>query len=96
MSNLHLTPATPQDLAAIDRLIKPQAPERIYNWLGTQMSIARHYGGLTYMGHTYTIAFHEINAPLVRADVLAREAKAAKAAAKLAKTVQADKQESLL
>ena len=96
MSNLHLTPATPQDLAAIDRLIKPQAPERIYNWLDTQMSIARHYGGLTYMGHSYSIAFHEAGAPLVRADVLTREAKAARLKARWEKIANAGFQGALL
>ena len=65
------------DLAKLDALIscKPEAPERIYGWLDSQMSIARHYGGLTYLGHTYNIAPSEPGAPLVRADVLAREAK---------------------
>jgi hypothetical protein len=69
--------ATQEDLAAIDRLIKPQEPpERIYGWLHTQMSIARYWGGLTYMGQSYIVAPHEKGAPLVRADVLQREAKA--------------------
>jgi hypothetical protein len=54
------------------------APERIYNWQHNQMSIARHYGGLTYQGHTYTIAPHEQGQPLVRADVIKREAKEAR------------------
>ena len=54
------------------------APERIYNWQHNQMSIARHYGGLTYQGHTYTIAPHEKGQPLVRADVIKREAKEAR------------------
>ena len=53
----------------------PTAPERIYNWQYNQMSIARHYGGLKYMGFYYQIADHEENQPLVRVDVLAREAK---------------------
>ena len=90
--------ATPQDLAKLDRLIsgKPEAPERIYNWRHNQMSIARHYGGLKYMGYEYTIADNEPDQPLVRADVLAREAKEAKAAAKLAKVENADKQGELL
>jgi hypothetical protein len=54
------------------------APERIYNWQHNQMSIARHYGGLTYQGHAYTIAPHEKGQPLVRADVIKREAKDAR------------------
>jgi hypothetical protein len=57
-------------------------PERIYGWLSGQMSIARHYGGLRYQGHDYVIAYNEKDTPLVRIDVLAREAKEAKAAAK--------------
>ena len=34
-----------------------EAPERIHGWQHNQMSVARHYGGLRYMGHEYTIAF---------------------------------------
>lgn len=49
------------------------APERIYNWLETQMSIARYYGGLTYMGHSYYVSTTEEGKPLVRVDVLERE-----------------------
>jgi hypothetical protein len=60
------------------------APDRIYGWLDTQMSIARYWGGLTYMGHSYYVAPTEKGAPLVRADVLSREAKEAKVAAKAA------------
>lgn len=65
------------------------APERIHNWLNTQMSIARHYGGLSYQGHEYTISYAEEGQPLVRIDVLAREARERKAAHKAAKA-QAD------
>ena len=68
--------ATPQDITAIDQIIKPQEPpERIYGWLNTQMSIARHYGGMTYQGHDYQIAYLEEGQPLVRVDVLKREVK---------------------
>ena len=52
-----------------------QAPERIYGWRDSQMSIARHYGGLLYQSHVYKIAYCEKGQPLVRGDVLAREAK---------------------
>ncbi len=48
------------------------APERIYEWQHTQMSIARHYGGINYNGYSYLIAFEEPGTPLVRADVLWR------------------------
>lgn len=57
-----------------------QPPERIHGWQRTQMSIASYYGGLTYQGAAYTIAFNEPGQPLVRVDVMAREVKAAKAA----------------
>lgn len=93
--------ATPQDLAAIDRLIKPSGPpERIYGWLNSQLSLARHYGGLKYQGHDYQIAFSEEHQPLVRVDVLAREAKEkvnlAKAARKAQKLAAQQAQEVLL
>jgi hypothetical protein len=52
------------------------APERIYHWLDSQLSIARFYGGITLDGHSYVIAQHEEGQPLVRVDVLAREKKA--------------------
>jgi hypothetical protein len=29
------------------------APERIYHWLDSQLSIARHYGGCWYNDHEY-------------------------------------------
>jgi hypothetical protein len=61
------------------------APERIYNWLDSQTSIARHYGGLRLNGHDYQIAYDEAGKPLVRADVLAREAKERRKAANLAR-----------
>ena len=51
------------------------APERIYGWLNTQMSIARFYGGLTYQGHQYVIAVNEPNQPLVRMDLIKKQAK---------------------
>lgn len=72
------------------------APERIYNWLHTQLSIARFYGGLTYQSHDYTIAPNEPGCPLVRADVLAREAKERKAAAKQARQAVTEQQGELL
>lgn len=66
--------ATPEELAAIDRLIKPEEPpERIYGWLQSQLSIARFYGGLRYMDRQYFISPNEEGQPLVRGDVLQRE-----------------------
>ena len=61
---------------------KTEPPERINGWMDTQMSIARYWGGLTYQGHSYHVAPSEPGAPLVRADVLARDAREAKQAAK--------------
>ena len=55
-------------------------PERIHGWQHTQMSIAQFSGGIKYNGHGYTIVYTEKGHPLVRDDVLRREAKAAKEA----------------
>jgi hypothetical protein len=52
------------------------APDRIYNWLDSQLSIARFYGGIQYNGTRYVIAHDEEGQPLVRWDVLKAEAKA--------------------
>ena len=78
--------AGPTDSGNDKGCIHPQAPERIYGWLDSQMSIARFYGGLRYMGHSYTIAGNEQGAPLVRDDVLKRELKAKDEADKAART----------
>lgn len=72
-------------LSDIDALIAAKPPERIYGWLDNQMSIARYYGGLTYQGHDYTIAPGEPGQPLVRNDVIQREAKERRATDKAAK-----------
>ena len=88
----HFTKATPDDLASIDSLMKPpEAPERIYGWMDSQLSVARHYGGITYQGKDYVIAYNEDRQPLLRFDVLIREnqqkaaqEKAGRAAQKLA------------
>ena len=53
-------------------------PPRIYNWLSSQLSIARFAGSITINGTTYIVATHEEGQPLVRQDVLAAEAKAKK------------------
>lgn len=50
-------------------------PERIYNWLDSQLSIARFAGSINIKGVTYIVAMHEEGQPLVRQDVLAAEAK---------------------
>ena len=53
-------------------------PPRIYNWLDSQLSIARFSGSITINGTTYIVATHEEGQPLVRQDVLMAEAKARK------------------
>ena len=53
-------------------------PPRIYNWLDSQLSIARFAGSITISGTTYIVATHEEGQPLVRQDVLLAEAKAKK------------------
>lgn len=55
-------------------------PERIEGWQHTQLSIARHFGGITYNGREYRIDYDSPGQPLVRLDVLARERRAARAA----------------
>ena len=66
-------------------------PEKIYGWLDTQFSVARFYGGMQFGGHAYHIDFADPKQPLVRDDVLKREAKARRDAAKQA--AQAGQQE---
>ena len=53
-------------------------PERIYNWLDGQLSVARFAGSIRINGATYVVATHEEGQPLVRQDVLMAEAKAKK------------------
>ena len=53
-------------------------PERIYNWLNSQLSIARFAGSITINGLTFFVATHDEGQPLVRQDVLVVEAKAMK------------------
>ena len=57
-----------------------EPPERIYGWLDSQLSLARHYGGLKYQGHDYQIDYAAKGQPLVRMDVIKREADAIKSA----------------
>jgi hypothetical protein len=75
-----------QTLPTIEQLLNPnQPPERIYGWLDSQLSLARHYGGLKYQGHDYQIDYAADGQPLVRVDVIKRavieKAKACKVAA---------------
>ena len=53
-------------------------PPRIYNWLDSQLSIARFAGSITINGATYIVAPNEEGQPLVRQDLLVAEAKAKK------------------
>lgn len=71
-------------LETLNRMLKKMndAPPRIYNWLDTQMSVARHFGGLAFKGQRYVIAYHEDGQPLVRFDVFQAEDKAAQEATK--------------
>ena len=48
-------------------------PERIYHWLDSQLSIARHYGGCKFNGADYVIAYNEEGQPLVRSDLLRKK-----------------------
>jgi len=52
-----------------------EPPERIYGWMNTQLSLARHSGGCTYNGHSYLIDYSAKGQPLVRVDVINRESK---------------------
>lgn len=66
----------------IEALAQASAPERIYGWLDSQLSIARFYGGITYSGHSYVVDVMDPEYPLVRVDVLNAERKAKRAAEK--------------
>lgn len=50
-----------------------EAPEKIYGWLDSQLSIARFYGGITFRGHSYVIDMSDPQQPLVRQDVVKAE-----------------------
>ena len=89
---------TIDELAKLDRLIsgKPEdPPERIFGWLDSQLSIARHYGAIDYQGHRYVISYHEKGAPLVRDDVIKREAQEALATLKNEADAYAARQDGL-
>ena len=59
---------------------QPAAPERIYGWIDSQLSVARYYGGCTYNGASYLIDMLDPDKPLVREDIYLAQLKAAKAA----------------
>ena len=50
-----------------------KAPVRIYNVSHTQLSIARHFGGIKFNGHCYT--YFPADDTLVRDDILEYEGK---------------------
>jgi hypothetical protein len=52
-----------------------QLPDRIYDWLYTQLSVARYFGGITLNGTRYVVAHDEPGLPLVRWDVFKQKAK---------------------
>lgn len=62
------------------------APEEIHGVSRSQFSIARHYGGITYMGHRYV--YEAGRDVLVRADVLKARKRAERAAKKEAKPAE--------
>lgn len=66
------------------------APEKIYGWLDSQLSIARHYGGCTFNGHSYLIDYTDPQQPLVRQDVVKADRKTKKAQAKAEKLTEAE------
>lgn len=45
------------------------APEKIYGWMDSQLSIARFYGGINFQGHYYAIDMADPDHPLVRQDL---------------------------
>lgn len=71
------------------------APDRIYGWRDSQLSIARHYGGIKYRGHSYVIDTSDPDEPLVRKEILDAERRKAKRA-NAPKAVKPTTQESLI
>lgn len=63
-------------------------PEKIYNWINSQLSIARYYGGCKYNGQSYQIDMQDPDKPLVRSDILLREQTLKKANAKAARAAE--------
>ena len=69
----------------------PPPPEKIYNWLDSQLSIARFYGGINFRGRYYAIDMSDPDRPLVRQDVAQTEAKDKKAKKRQAKQSEHEK-----
>jgi hypothetical protein len=51
------------------------APEKIYGWMDSQLSIARFYGGIYIYGHHYLIDMIDPEHPLVRQDLIKKKLK---------------------
>lgn len=54
------------------------APEKIYGWMDSQLSIARFYGGIDFNGHRYVIDMGDPQHPLVRQDAIKKAKKSQK------------------
>jgi len=54
------------------------APEKIYGWMDSQLSIARFYGGINFQGHYYAIDMADPDHPLVRQDAIKKAKKKTK------------------
>ena len=63
-----------------------EAPEKIYGWMDSHLSIARHYGGCTFQGHSYKVDYNDIDQPLVRQDVVIKTKNEKKLANKVKNT----------
>ena len=63
-----------------------EAPEKIYGWMDSQLSLARHYGGCTFHGHSYKVDYNDIDQPLVRQDVVIKTKNEKKLANKVKNT----------
>lgn len=77
-------------------MTKQTPPDRIYGWLNTQMSVARHFGGLVYQGEDYIIDATDPEQPLVRQSVWAAELVAAKKALAILRKEEKAKQASFI
>ena len=66
---------TESDKAILARIGIGAPPERIYGWRNSHFSLAKYSGSIKYQGHQYHIAVDEPGQPLVREDVLKREAR---------------------
>jgi hypothetical protein len=49
------------------------APEKIYGWMDSQLSIARFYGGIYIYGHYYLIDMIDPEHPLIRQDLIKKK-----------------------